>query len=343
MAVLGRLTLARLLLGLAAAALAGCVVLSGLVAPVRSFAFSHHRHVTLEKLECANCHADALHADDPGMPSPDTCEVCHAETDIEKPPEKRAATLFDGESFRALHASALASEVVFSHRRHAAGSVACADCHAGIETNERVERLRTVTMDACTACHDGRRVDATARGCALCHTEITEQWAPGSHAASWKKMHGAVARGARAHAEATADKCILCHTESTCSACHQVEAPESHTQFWHLRGHGVAAMVDRESCAACHEPMSCERCHAEAVPSNHTGAWGSPMSTHCLVCHQPLNAEGCVACHATATSHLAAPPMPPDHRPGLNCRQCHGASLPLQHVDNGDDCTSCHL
>jgi hypothetical protein len=28
--------------------------------------------------------------------------------------------------------------------------------------------------------------------------------------------------------------------------------------------------------------------------------------------------------------------------PSMNCRLCHGAGVPLPHVDNGSDCNSCH-
>jgi hypothetical protein len=26
----------------------------------------------------------------------------------------------------------------------------------------------------------------------------------------------------------------------------------------------------------------------------------------------------------------------------MNCRQCHGMTAPLPHVDKGDDCNACH-
>jgi hypothetical protein len=37
-----------------------------------------------------------------------------------------------------------------------------------------------------------------------------------------------------------------------------------------------------------------------------------------------------------------ATPLPPDHNAGMNCRMCHGNGQPLPHVDNGQQCTSCH-
>jgi hypothetical protein len=336
MAVLGRKSAPWISLACAAAALTGCAWLRSLGGG-GPLAFSHARHVGIEKLDCANCHADVLASDEPGMPEKDTCTVCHADIDSGKPPERKIDGLFHGDAFAAAHVSALAPEIHFSHKLHAAGQ-ACESCHHGIDSNTRVTNLKPVRMGACMDCHVSKKAPDE---CATCHSAITEQWPPESHHANWKRMHGRVVRE---HSEATADKCTLCHTESTCTACHKVQAPENHNVYWHQRGHGIAAMIDRENCAACHEPTSCERCHAETKPQSHNaGNWGAPHDNHCLVCHQPLGQEGCVACHAMAKSHSLAHPKPPDHNPGMDCRSCHGVSQPLPHVDNGDDCNACHL
>jgi len=334
MAVLGRRSSTAILFGVAALALAGCVWLRNLGGDGH-LAFSHARHVGQEKLDCANCHAEVLAADEPGMPTPDTCTVCHGDIDPSKPPERRVETLFHGEDFAAVHASALSGEVVFSHKLHAT-SQECDACHRGIAANERVSSLRPIRMETCTTCHADKKAPSA---CTTCHTAITETWKPPSHASNWKRMHGLAAR---AHGEATADNCFMCHTEATCSSCHQSQAPENHNNYWRQRGHGITAMVDRENCAACHEPASCDRCHADVKPRNHTATWGQPLDTHCLTCHMPLGQEGCVACHANTNSHLSATPKPPDHYPGMDCRACHGLSQKLPHVDNGDDCNSCH-
>src|SRR5262245_47671422 len=125
MDVLGRNKLAQRALGAAAlAALAACAIFHH-GKEARAFAFSHERHVVLEKLECANCHADALAAEDPGMPSRDTCDACHAEIDGAKPPERRIDVLFTGDKFAAVHASKLPEETIFSHQRHASAKLAC--------------------------------------------------------------------------------------------------------------------------------------------------------------------------------------------------------------------------
>jgi hypothetical protein len=314
-----------------------CMWLGSLVSRDHSLAFDHEQHVKGQGLSCINCHQNAKRADDPGMPALDQCMTCHEEIDADKPAEKHVDTLFRDDKFNARHADRLPAEAVFSHKRHTTADLDCGTCHTGIETNTRITADMHVSMDRCTQCHASRNVPAE---CATCHREIATNWPPESHHHNWKKMHGGVVREA---SDATADRCTLCHTESTCVACHKDEPPENHNNFWRLRGHGLAAMIDRQNCAACHEPDSCERCHRDAIPQNHMGLWSSTKATHCLACHTPLRDTGCAACHKDTPGHLQAQPKPPDHYPGQNCRQCHGVFAPLPHVDNGSDCNSCHF
>lgn len=317
-----------------AASAAGCMLFSG-EPREKPFAFPHRVHVE-QGLECADCHPGATGGDTPGMPAPAQCQLCHNEIDAKKPPEKQVATLFDGNTFKATHASHLADEVSFSHKRHAGGDTACSACHAGIETSDRIGTEMHISMPQCTQCHADRKV---ANDCATCHKEIRQDVMPQSHEHNWKKLHGQVVR---MDTGALADRCSLCHTESRCVRCHLDEPPASHNNFWRLHGHAVAATLDRQNCAACHRPDSCERCHQQVLPQSHVGLWGSPKDTHCLTCHFPLSANSCVVCHKGTPSHDTAAPMPSWHNAGMNCRQCHGVTQPLPHVDNGSVCTMCH-
>src|SRR5262249_20773712 len=155
MAVLGRKSAPWITLACAAAALTGCAWLKSLGGG-GPLAFSHARHVGIEKLDCANCHADVLASDEPGMPEKDTCTVCHADIDAGKPPERKTDGLFQGDAFAAAHASALNSEIHFSHKLHAAGQ-ACESCHHGIDANTRVTNLKPVRMGACMDCHVSKK------------------------------------------------------------------------------------------------------------------------------------------------------------------------------------------
>lgn len=339
MAVLRR-TLHGLRRHTAAAALvvtgAGCVLFDALGTGDKALAFSHQVHVEGEKLRCTSCHESYAVSDDPGMPSADSCQACHDEIDADAPPEKQVSTLFDGDTFKAAHASKLSSEVIFSHKLHARDDSTCGACHTGIQANEVIDEDVGVRMSACMDCHAERGV---ANQCATCHTQIREDWAPENHRHEWIRMHGSVVRADTGNA---GDTCAMCHTESQCIDCHEVQPPQSHTNFFRLRGHGMIASMDRDSCFACHRTDSCDKCHENTLPLSHTGSFGGTRSTHCLGCHFPLKGESCFACHKTAPSHALAAPKPPWHTPAMNCRQCHGLSAPLPHVDNGSDCNACH-
>jgi len=313
-----------------------CALIGRIGGGEKRFAFSHRVHVVDEAMSCVSCHENFARADDPGMPSPDTCAVCHEETDAEKPPERQVAGLFDGENFRALRAAKLDEEVIFSHKLHAKDPASCGGCHVEIDTNEAIDSDIGVRMERCETCHQSESV---ASECSTCHTQVDVDWAPPSHSFSWRQRHGPVVRGC---AGPTADNCSICHTESTCVACHREEAPTNHNAFCRNRSHGLLARMDRASCATCHTPDSCEQCHADTRPVSHTGSWGGSRSRHCVSCHQPLESEGCVVCHRSTPSHQTAAPKPAWHTPVMNCRQCHGLTQPLPHVDNGDDCNACH-
>lgn len=322
--------------------LGGCFLVDALKQSERPFAFSHRQHVEEEGLDCTDCHGSWEESEDPGLPLPGQCALCHADLDAEKPPAQQVAALFDGDRFRAAHAGRQADEILFSHQRHAARGEACTTCHAGVAGDDgtlagRGAELR-MNMETCLACHAGN-AGPDASDCAACHAEIRSGSPPPSHRANWRRYHGSIVRG---RSEERSDQCALCHQPSDCTTCHQIEMPANHDNHWRRRAHGLVASMDRASCATCHDSDSCQRCHEETRPASHAGSWGAPRDRHCLACHEPLRGESCGVCHKQATSHELATPLPSDHLPGMNCRQCHGNGQPLPHVDNGQTCTSCH-
>lgn len=329
-------------LGLAGCMIAGCILIDALVQSERPFAFSHRIHVVEEGLDCVDCHSAWEDADDPGLPLPGQCALCHAGLDAEKPPERTAAALFEGQRFKALHAGRLSDEILFSHRAHATRGDECSACHATLAENDGLAREHAaelaLDMERCLACHAAGAGPREAE-CAACHREIRAEVPPSSHRANWKRYHGTLVR---ARDDSRTNQCALCHQESSCESCHHVELPESHDNFWRRRGHGLTASMDRDSCATCHDSDSCDRCHQESRPLDHRGLWGAPRDLHCLTCHEPLRSEACSVCHAATPSHALATPLPGDHLPGMNCRQCHGSGQPLPHLDNGQSCTACH-
>jgi hypothetical protein len=322
--------------------LAGCFLVDALVQEERPLAFSHRLHVEETGFDCTDCHGGAADAEDPGMPSPAQCALCHSDLDAEKPEHLRVETLVVDGELRAAHAGRQSDEILFSHAAHASRAPDCAACHADVAQDDGAladlaPGLRT-SMEECLACH------ATSGGpaledCGACHAEIRAGEAPPSHRASWMRFHGTVVRGFPGE---RIDQCTLCHQPSECTTCHQIEPPAGHNNFFRRRGHGLTASMDRDSCATCHDSDSCARCHDEVRPQSHTGSFGAPTDRHCLACHEPLRSQSCGVCHEGTPSHELATPLPPDHLPGMDCRMCHGNGQPLPHVDNGQSCVTCH-
>ncbi len=304
-----------------------------------ALAFSHEVHVVDELLDCVTCHEDLAVSDSPGMPALDTCMFCHDEIDDGVRPERRVETLFnEDEVFRATLASAVGGDVIFAHLQHVeALGQDCDACHEGIEENERIGPGIGPLMDDCMACHSAREAP---NECATCHDVIRADSAPGSHHQNWTMQHGKVYRAAP---EGQQNNCFLCHSEPNCVRCHMLEPPKNHNEFWRLRGHPIVARLDRNNCATCHQPTMCDACHRDVLPINHTGLWGGTTSMHCLTCHFPLPANGCATCHRDTMSHLLATPKPAWHTPAMNCTGCHGVSVPLPHVNKGDNCNICHF
>jgi len=313
----------------------GCVLFGG-GSGTQPLAFSHKIHVDQEGMDCTDCHAGVETSDEPGMPALAGCNLCHQQIDADKPPERGAAARYDGARYRTTAASALPGEVRFSHQQHVAKVQECNACHAGIATSEAVGASVAVTKAACLACHERRGVDGA---CATCHLEVRSDRPPRTHTGLWLRQHGSTVRG---ESQAIVDRCEMCHDDGGCQACHRSEPPASHNNFFRRRGHGLLARMDRDGCAVCHRPDSCDSCHRQVLPANHTGSFGGQRSTHCVSCHLPLESTDCATCHRSTPSHALAAPLPPGHVPSMNCRQCHGLTAPLPHVDKGDQCTACH-
>jgi hypothetical protein len=324
-------------------AVGGCLWVSNLMSNGGGPAFPHAKHGEEAGLECANCHRDALTGDMAGMPSQKQCQLCHKELDADKPEERRSSAFFADGVLKGKRVTAITADVKFSHKVHAGDQqLDCSRCHGDVATSTAVGPEVRVTMKKCTECHAGApgKAGGWANECDVCHKEIRADQKPPSHATDWTREHGRVVRR---EGGAEPANCNVCHTKSACQTCHQTEEPADHTNYWRQRGHGVAVAIDRDRCATCHKSDSCDRCHSDTSPISHTAGWGGPQDRHCLTCHFPLGRnDGCATCHHGTPSHLLATPMPPNHTPGMNCRQCHGLTAPLPHVDKGDSCTACH-
>jgi len=322
-----------LLLALSAS---GCLVLEQLGWGLGEPTFSHKRHVEGEELECIDCHVGYEDMEEAGLPRLRACMLCHEDIDEEAEPERRAEAFFQDGKYKVSRVNELDLEVSFSHLAHVTDEEGCMDCHEELVTSDEIRPWMAMSMDDCVDCHSAK---GEAMQCDSCHQEIRIDEPPRTHDGAWDRDHG---RGVRDRSDLTIDRCDMCHEESTCVTCHQEEAPQNHNSYWRRRAHGLTARMDRENCSACHGPDYCDRCHTTARPQSHSnGLFGGTRNTHCYGCHESGSEQSCSMCHQDggAASHAMAPPQPPGHNPASDCRECH---MIISHVDNGDDCNSCH-
>ncbi|MDH4162302.1 MAG: hypothetical protein OEW15_06375 [Nitrospirota bacterium] len=142
---------------------------------------------------------------------------------------------------------------------------------------------------------------------------------PESHRAKWLEYHGREVAALGMSANRPGTECTTCHERNDCTACHTMQAPRDHGNFWRTRGHGLSASGNRDRCLACHRQDYCVRCHSETAPRTHTASW---RSRHCGGCHFASNsvpADNCNVCHKRAL-HVSAPhPV----NPAVDCSHCH--------------------
>lgn len=128
--------------------------------------FQHSRHAAF-KLECALCHPGAEKKARAGLPKVGTCMTCHQAAGQDHPAIRRLAAL---DRNAALPIEPLPYRipdfVFFSHARHVAAKVACANCHGDVWRHDLAKPAVEARMSGCVNCHkaSGARLD-----CTLCH------------------------------------------------------------------------------------------------------------------------------------------------------------------------------
>lgn len=301
--------------------------------------FNHEAHV-VRGVSCVDCHEGAEKEIKAGMPSKAFCMNCHDDLDKEKdkPLEKKVAWfLGEGGDVRWADFGRQKDEVKFSHAAHQRAKVSCTECHAGMDKNTGLLPQGPQRMASCVSCHEKQ---APAKNeCSSCHTTIDRTRKPENHLQLWTQSHGACARaGAQA---ATVNNCSLCHQKDSCTACHQTQRPDNHTEFWRIKAHGLVSSLDRSRCTTCHTSDSCASCHKTTAPMSHGAGWNAPRNDHCRNCHVPVQTSGgCAVCHKDTAGHPTSPPKPVWHTPGMNCASCHAATM--KHFNPGDNCNFCH-
>jgi hypothetical protein len=315
------------------------------IAPIDTAHFDHtqtdwplHEAHAAPKLACASCHLKGK----PWSAAPQTCNGCHAKTDV--------------------HKGALGA--------------ACADCHterswkdAKFDHASTRFALKGKHIDVkCADCHPNARYKETPMGCVGCHQEddkrkghkgrYGERCESCHEAKGWKSItfnHDADTHYAL-KGKHRAVRCDACHTGSLyrdklapdCLACHRKDDKHKGTL-------GVA-------CANCHVESSWKETARFDHDRSRFPLLGKHVDAKCEACHQrvPGSAPGsppvyrdtptaCVACHLKDDKHAKTL--------GTACGACHGErtwtisrfdhdvtrfALRGGHAAKGVTCVACH-
>ena len=151
---------------MAGAFLCACQEAPPVVQPIK---YSHKVHID-NGLACQACHQFAEKAAVAGVPTRDTCMMCHQGALTDNPEEEKVRQYAEkGEEIPWRRIYQLPEHVFFSHRRHVAvAGVECGECHGAVAslTAPASYPLVKQSMDWCLACH---RTRGATQDCVHCH------------------------------------------------------------------------------------------------------------------------------------------------------------------------------
>ncbi|HET7786155.1 MAG TPA: cytochrome c3 family protein [Myxococcales bacterium] len=161
----------RALLLLSAVAVASAAPAGGGEPPVSAdgvfTAFNHRVHVTDNLIGCGTCHPYARHSAVAGVASLSRCMGCHKFAGKDKPAiQAIAAAARAKQPLQFWRVFREPDHVYFSHERHLARGVACAECHGDVAHMTQDVRVKDMHMGFCVECHRLRQANID---CITCH------------------------------------------------------------------------------------------------------------------------------------------------------------------------------
>jgi Cytochrome c7 and related cytochrome c len=136
---------------------------------VQPVAFPHKTHVEQE-ITCTDyCHESATKGPIAGLPSVNTCMICHTAIATDKPiiqaiTERQAKGL--DLAWQRVYGFPPEAHVRFNHAAHLRAGVECATCHGNVAQQGVAERVVDHTMNFCVSCHKQKQA---SNDCLVCH------------------------------------------------------------------------------------------------------------------------------------------------------------------------------
>lgn len=130
--------------------------------------FSHAIHLAKE-VPCTDCHEGVERSTRAGLPSINTCMICHSQIATDRPLIK-AMTEMQVKgldlAWQRVYGYAAEAHVRFEHATHVRAKVECATCHGDLSRQTVAERVVNMDMAFCVNCHTQKQASID---CLACH------------------------------------------------------------------------------------------------------------------------------------------------------------------------------
>ena len=137
--------------------------------PEQPIEFPHNTHVE-KGLACTEyCHESVTKGPQAGLPSVNTCLICHAAIATDKPRIQKITQMQERGldlNWQRVYGYPAQSHVKFNHAPHIRANVDCATCHGNIAGGTVATRNVELTMGYCVNCHNERKAPTD---CLVCH------------------------------------------------------------------------------------------------------------------------------------------------------------------------------
>jgi len=121
-------------------------------------------------LKCtAYCHASVTKGPVAGLPSVETCMICHSAIATDRPLIQKITALEAQHldlSWQRVYGYSAQAHVRFNHAPHIRAKVECSTCHGDIAHQTVAQRNVDLNMGFCVNCHRDRKV---SNDCLTCH------------------------------------------------------------------------------------------------------------------------------------------------------------------------------
>ncbi|MFQ5913855.1 MAG: cytochrome c3 family protein [Nitrospinota bacterium] len=129
--------------------------------------FSHKAHAGQNQIPCLYCHVNARRSSVAGIPSVERCMGCHKITAAGKPEVQKLKGYWDRkEPIPWSKVTWMPDFVFFQHWPHVRAEIECRTCHGPVETMDRMQQVKALTMKFCVRCHRQKKASID---CAICH------------------------------------------------------------------------------------------------------------------------------------------------------------------------------